>query len=199
MSELEGQFKELQREVTRQKVALEELALVIAQCATILLHHDQAACLRSLKARIMKEVEEVRGLENSASTGSNQGKFAGSLVAFALGSSFAAPAGQESPVSAGARLFKSALDRNRPFGAVLIAVGREGLPHNVEVVPLSRLARESNTPESEVSTTVKNRGYLLMKPETFVEVLCNLERKVLDGSMSLPVNIAQIAAELRKL
>jgi len=199
MSELEGQFKELRREVTRQKVALERLALVIAHCARTLLHHDQAACLRNLKARIMKEVEEVRGLENSASIGSNQGKLAGSLVAFVLGSSFAAAAGQKSPVSAGARLFKSALARNRPFGAVLIAVGREGLPQDVKVVPLSRLARESNTPESEVSTTFQNRGYLLMKPETFVEVLCNLERKVLDGSMSLPVDIEPIASELKKL
>ena len=76
-----------------------------------------------------------------------------------------------------------------PYGRVLIAVGREGLPGDVSMVPVSCFARESNRTEPEVEASWKDDGYLLMAPEEFGELMDKVEQVVLDGSLSLPINI----------
>lgn len=176
--------------------ATRELAAILADDARRLTQHDQAACLRSLKARLTEEVEHFQRMETAAYTGYSQGKLISGLAAFAIGGLFGAASGRKDPVSAGWRLAKSVLDKNVPFHIVLIAVGKEGIPQDVRVIPISRLARDSNTTESNVKAALKNGGCLLMTPDTVTRVLSDLESRVLDGSVSLPVSIEELGKEM---
>jgi hypothetical protein len=80
---------------------------------------------------------------------------------------------------------------------VLVAVGKAGLPHDVAVVSLSRLARESGKEEQQVRDTLEERGHLLIEPDMFALLMNNLKRKILDGSVSFPVTVQMIARELK--
>ncbi len=44
----------------------------------------------------------------------------------------------------------------------------------------------------------KNDGYLSMTPETFTQVLNKVERGVLGGSFSLPINIDKLITHIPK-
>jgi len=74
----------------------------------------------------------------------------------------------------------------------LVAVGIQGIPDDVMVVPLSRLAREQDKNESEVIAVLEARGYRLASPEAFIKTLERLKRKVLKGTLSLPVPLSSL-------
>ena len=113
-----------------------------------------------------------------------------------LGGLVAAVARNSSVLSVGAHLAESDLTRTAPFGNVMVAVGRSGLPDDVEAVSLSRLARELDRLESDIEAALQTSGYLLMTPEAFSTVLTEFERRVLDGSLSLAVTSEQLSSEL---
>ncbi len=103
-----------------------------------------------------------------------------------LAAFFAAARGRKDAFNIGAILAQSILPRTIPFGTVHIVIGKEGSP---EVVSVSRLARESSRSESDVVSILRNNGYLSMTPEAFAQILNKVERGILDGSLSLPINI----------
>lgn len=63
-------------------------------------------------------------------------------------------------------------------------------------ISVSRLARESNSSESEIKAGLKHDGYLLMTPEQFAELLDKVEQAVLNGSSSLPINIDKLNKQI---
>ncbi len=73
--------------------------------------------------------------------------------------------------------------QNSPFSIKMIKTGLS-------------LARELNKRESEVKAGLKHDGYLLMTPETFVEVLEKMQCGILDGSMSLPIAVDGVIEQI---
>ena len=90
-------------------------------------------------------------------------------------------------LSVGAQWAKSEFEKRRPYGTVLVAVRRSGVQDEVDVISLSRLARESGWPEAEVKAALEARGYLLMTPQTFSRVMDGLEDSMLRGILALPI------------
>jgi len=129
----------------------------------------------------------IKRIESAAQLGSTKGTLLEGGVTFTLSSLYSAAIGRKDALNNGARMAKSVLNREVPFGTVLIAVGKSGLPDDLEIVPVSRLARESNRSELEVETSLKYRGSLLITPDKFAKVLDKVECKILDGSVSLPI------------
>jgi prolyl-tRNA editing enzyme YbaK/EbsC (Cys-tRNA(Pro) deacylase) len=189
---------ELQHKVKTQSAAAEELGLILAQCAKTLLQHDQINRLNDLRVRITQEVEHIGMMENAASARASRGKLIAGLVGFAVGSIAAAATSRKSPLLVGADVAKSAMDEKSPFGKIMIVIGKHGLPDDVQVVPVSRLARESNTTEMQVTQTLQKGGCFLLNPDTFDRLLDNIGRKILDGSMSLPVSNEEPTRELQR-
>lgn len=189
--------EELQRELGEQTSSLKRLTAIFADKARKLIQQDQIACLNELKTRIVDEVEHIQRMETVAHTNFNKGKLISSPIAFGVGALFAAARGDKDPISTGAKLVKSVLDERAPFGTILVAVGKGGIPSDVEVTPVSRLARQSHISESQVRADLQRGGYLFMTPEEFVGVLSKVQSRLLDGSMSLPVLIEQVANEMR--
>ena len=85
----------------------------------------------------------------------------------------------------------SVMSKTVPFGNVLIDIGKEGIPEDVRVIPISRLARESNRSELEVKTSLTHDGYLLMTTEVFTQVLDKTKSEILDVSFPLPIKISE--------
>ena len=168
--------------------ALEELNVIFHNDAERLVRHDQAEYFNSIKNRILKEVQWVQRMETASQSGRSQGAIISGIAAFGLGSLFAAMGGSKDPVYTGLNLANAVLSEEIPFGTVLIAIVKKGIPEDLKVISLSRLARESNTSEETIKTALKERGYLLMKPEEFDIVLDKLISNILDGSVSLPIN-----------
>lgn len=182
------------RQAREQAAALEPLGDIFAQEAKRLFRHDQAVCLRRLKARVMHEVSNTLEQETTASNAFTKTALVMGAAEFALGGLVAAMFCSRRVFSVGTHLAQGELSKAKPFGTVLVAVGHGGLPNDVEVVSLSRLARESGRLESDIEAALQTSGYLLVTPQTFCNVLDELKCKVLDGSLSLPVAGEQLSS-----
>lgn len=193
LADFQKWIETMSSELGQQVIAVKRLAVAFAEGDIQLIRHDQVARLRIIKSRIMQEVESVKRMESAAQMGSTKGALLGGGIVFTLGSLFAAVSGRKDAFNIGAILAQSILTKTVPFGTVHIAIGKGGLP---EVVSVSRLARESSRSESEVVAIFRNNGYLSMTPETFTQVLNKVERGILDGSLSLPINIDKLNKQI---
>lgn len=165
----------------------DELAGALADTATYLARRDQAACLRSLKARVLAEVKFLLDAESSAKSGFTEGKLLFAPLSFAIGGWAGMLLHHENPVKAGLDAAGSTLSKKLPFGIVLVGIGPGGLPDDVKVIPLSALARESKMTESTIRATIVSKGYLLITPEVFAATMDETEHRVLNGDLSLPL------------
>jgi len=182
---------------TRELVtALKSMAEVFAQEAVRLFRHDQVTRLRELRARVLHKANNIEREETAASYGATKSSLYIGIGLLAAGGLVALGTSSRRPLSFGAHLAKSDLAGVAPFGTVRVAIGPRGLPDDVILIPLSRLSRESGKTEPDVEAALKAAGYLPMTSEAFSRFMNDLEGKVLDGSMSLPVTLEQISSGL---
>jgi hypothetical protein len=146
------------------------LSKAFAQEAEHLRRYDQAQQLDALGEKVAREVSYIQGMETATSYGFTKETLITGLVKFALGSLAADAAHScEHPLSAGARLAGDDFTRTAPFGEVRVAVGPGGVPDDVNVVALSRQARELGRAESEIAARFEAHGYRLVTPPSAVQ------------------------------
>ena len=85
-------------------------------------------------------------------------------------------------------IFENPTSKERSFGTVLICIGLMGLPDDVRVVCISKLARESNRQESEVIKEMQEPGCLLFDEKVFSLLIDRLIDDVRDGRLRLPIS-----------
>ncbi len=192
INDFEIRIKEMRLEIVDQNEAVDELATSIQHNKQQLDQHDQIACLQTLRARILKEVENTRCMELTAQRGSYKSNIFYGLTAFVAGGLFAARNNRNDALLKGVEAANSVISKKSPFGSVFIAIGKEGLPKDVEVVPISRLARESHKSELDVRVSLQAKGYLIITPEAFMQVLDKAERGIHRGTISLPMDIDKL-------
>ena len=176
----------LRRRVRTQVEALGVLQDALAKEAEHLHRQDQARRLRALTSEVMREVEGIRRAEADARHIFSEVRLFSGLAGFAFGTIGAAAAGsREHPLSVGARVAKICVGGTQPYGRVLVAVGPGGVPDDVDVVPVSRWARELHRGEAEIEAALKAKGYSAMTPEAFSGVTAELEDRVLGGTLAL--------------
>ena len=178
----------LRRQTRAQADALAALKDVFAREAEHLHRYDQARHLDALREKIAREVSDIKRMEAAAAYGFTKATLIGGVAKFAIGSLVAAARGsREHPLSVGARWAQSNFEKTAPFGAVVVAVGPGGVPDDVNVVALSRQARELERAQSDVVAALEARGYRVMTLEGFFVALDQLKEKVLKGTSALPV------------
>lgn len=187
--------KVLLQQARKQRSALELLTGVFANEAQWLFRHDQAVCLRRLKISILREISNIQEQEIVASNAFTTTTLIMGAAEFALGGLVAAMFRSRRVFSVGVHLAQGELSKVKPFDTVLVTVGHGGLPDDVEVVSLSRLARELNSPESDVEASLQAHGYFLMTPDSFSNLVDELEGRVLHGYLTLPIASKQLRAE----
>lgn len=189
---------EMRSELRQQQIAARRLAVTFIESNMRLIQHDQVARLGVLKSRINKEVEEFERMESATQIGHIKGTLLNSGLTFVFGSLSMKAIGRKDSLKIGAQMAGSVLSKTIPFGNVLISIGKEGIPEDVRVIPVSHLARESNRSESEVKASSKNKGYLLITPEQFAELLDHVEQAVLDGSVCLPLARSEVMKRITR-
>lgn len=192
IASFEELIQTMRSELEQQTIALERLAIAFAGSDIQLIRHDQVARLRILKSRIMEEVQNIKRSESASQSSANTEALLSSGTAFIFGSLFMAQMGRKDALDIGSRMAELSLTKNIPFGLVLIAIGKEGLPEDLKIIPVSRFARESTKTEPEVETSWKHDGYLLVTPEQFAELLDKAAQAVLDGSLCLPIAVDEL-------
>ena len=178
-----------------QRSAIKILGEVFEREAERLSRYDQAMRLRGLKARVLYEAGNIREAEATASNASTKMGLGFSAARLALGAFMTNVPSNRDVRWIGKQLLNGDPSRAKPFGTVTVAIRNEGLPDGVAVIPLSRLARESDRSESEVKASLQAEGSFLITAEDFCHLLGKLEKKVLDGTLTLPVTLEQLRSE----
>jgi len=198
IADFEKWVGEMRSELVQQVGTARRLAVTFVESNMRLIRHDQVSRLEILRSRINSEVEGVEQMESAAQIGHTKGTLLNSGLTFALGSLFMNAIGHKDSLKIGAQMAGSALSRKVPFGTVLIGIGKEGIPEDVRVIPVSRLARESKKSESDVVASLKRNGYLMMTLQVFTQALNKTKSEILDGSLSLPIKISEITKRITR-
>ena len=190
------------KNLRNQAATLTETALslisVFAEEANRLNRQDEASRLNALHSSIGQQLHQVRRSEDSAEYGHVQADVISSLGGLALGGIVKRVSKNKRLSSFADYLLESPNNKQRPFGNVLVCIGPEGLPDDVRVVPISRLARESNQEEPEVINELREHGYLLLSEKAFSLLIEKLVDDVQEGRLRLPISLEKLP-EVRKL
>jgi hypothetical protein len=193
LTDYDQELVEMARKAQVLVAAVNDLAHALDSEAVHLQRLDQAASLRSLRARVESEVAGLQHVETLQHVSSVKGKLVASGLSFALGGLAAALLRPEAnPLPFAARLAGDALSDREPYGRVVVAIGPGGVPDDVRAVSVSGLARELGQPEAGVLAALSRAGYLVFNPQAFYGALQELEEKALRGSLTLPVLPAHI-------
>jgi len=185
-------LKSLQKKAAKLGSAAESLTTLFDQEEIRLKRKAEVTRIRLLLSAILKQVEQEKSTEISASMGYNQVR----LIAQSFGL-LITTFGKNNKVQPVARsLLEESTDEKRTFGTILIRIDKKGLPDGVDVVCISCLGRESNQSEAEVINRLKRTGCLLLSEENFSELISKLIDGILEGCLALPVSIQTLSQML---
>lgn len=148
---------------------------------------DEASRLRALYSSIRQRLERVKRNEDSASYGHSQANLMLSLGGLAASRIIEMVSENKQLSTMTGYLLQGLGNKQRPFGTVLVCIGPKGLPDDVGVVSISRLARESNWDEPEVINELQERGYILFNEKEFSFLIEKLIGNILKGRLRLPI------------
>ena len=172
------------RELTSDSLTLADL---FAEESSRLYRQDQASRLKVLHSSVRQQIDEAKSLEDAASYGHSKAKLVTSSIGLAVGGIIQLVSEDKRALAFSRHLLQNLGGKERPFGTVLVSVGPKGLPDDVQVVSISRLARESNREESELISKLRERGHLLFNEEAFSRLIDKLTDDVQEGRLTLPV------------
>jgi hypothetical protein len=169
------------------------LAASFEEEATRLKRKDEASRLIALRSSISQQLEQAKSLEIAASYGHTKAKLITSLAELAVGIGIRMASEDKRALAFSDHLLKNLGGKERPFGTVLISIGPMGVPDDVGVVSISRLARESNRVESEAMNELRERGYLLLSENAFSFLMDKLIKAVQEGRFLLPIPVEKLS------
>ncbi len=170
----------------------ESLAALFEAELTNLKRKDEVTRLNVLRSTVLQQVERATGEEMAAAYGHSKAEVVTSL--FQLGGGLIAMTSENRTMRAISReLLADSGGREPTYGTVLVRIGPKGLPEDVEVVCISRLARKSKQDESEVMDRLLARGNLLFGEKPFSHLIDRLAGEILKGGLSLPVSTERLS------
>ena len=186
-------LKSLQKKAAKLVSVAESLTVLFDQEETQLKRKTEVTRLKLLRSVILEQAERERGTEISASINHKQVKLVGSMIG--IGIRIAAPSTNKKMLAVGNSALKKFTSEKRTFNTVLIRIVTKGLPDGVDVVCISRLSQESNQSEAEVINQLKRDSCLLLSEESFSQLIDKLAEEILEGRLTLPVNV-QILSQI---
>jgi hypothetical protein len=185
-------LQDLRQRASELASGVESLAALFEQEATRLKRSDQVARLNTLRSSILQKVERARGEEMAARSGYNKARTEISLIQ--LGAGLVMMISENRTMRAISReLLAGSNDRELRYGTVLIRIGLGGVPEDVDVVCISRLARETNREEFAVMNELQKHGHLLFGEKAFSLLIDTLTDEILKGQLNLPLSLEKIS------
>jgi len=164
------------------------LTTLFADEASRLNRKDETSRLIALHSSISQQLDQAKSSEDAASYGHSQAKLITSLGGLIVGSALKMTSKDKQLLAFSDHLLKNLGGKRRPFGMVLVCIGPKGLPDGVEVVSISRLARESDRDEPEVINKLQQRGCLLFSEKELSLLIDRLVDDVREGRLCLPIS-----------
>jgi len=176
------------------KLASASLSLsnLLAEEAVRLNWRDEASRLEVLYLSIRQQLDQAKSNEEAASYGYSKANLTVSLGKLAVGSIIKAVSKNEQLQTISNYLLNSLGDERSPFGTVLVCIGTGGMPDDVQVVSISKLARDSDREECDVTDEIQRRGHLLLTEKGFSALIDKLTCDVREGRQFLPVSIEKL-------
>jgi hypothetical protein len=178
------------RRLTADSLSLSNL---FAEEAVRLSWKDEASLLDALNFSIRQQVDQAKNNEDAASYGYSKASLMMTLGRVAVGGTIKMLSRNKGLLAFSDGLLNSLGGGQRPFGMVLICVGPRGMPDDVRVVCISRLARESKLQESEVINELQRCGCLLFNEKAFSLLIDKLTDDVQKGRLVLPISTEKLA------
>jgi hypothetical protein len=163
--------------------ACQQLEYVLTKGAAKIKRKSELEMLEKLATRIEGELEEANGVEQRARDAFQRSESiseAGKLFTLVINRP-----DWEKVIEA--RVAARRSQKPQTFGRTMVCVGTGGLPDDVSVVPVSKLARMQNRKESEILDEFRNQGKVLVSPSVFHNMLELLSKNINEGKLSLPV------------
>ncbi len=160
--------------------ALTELDSRITKEAGYIDKLDRNARISALKARLVSEIDRIKHEERSSEYIFNTSKVYSGILGLAIGGIVGAIA-KQNPLLSGFRLFNTELDKKESFGNVMIAVKKSGKLEDIKAVSISGFVREYKTTESNIISILRDKGYIVLTPKEFWELLHRLKKGLMEG------------------
>jgi len=185
-------LKDLRHRARKLSAASLSLGNLFAEEAVRLHRTDEASRLEALYFSIRQQVDGARRHEAAASRGHSEVNLKVSLGKLVVGGAIKMLSENKQLLDFSDDLLKGLGGEQRPFGTVLICVSPKGMPDDVQVVSISRLARESNREESEVINELQRHGCLLFSEKAFSRLIDKLTCDVQEGRVFLPISTEKL-------
>ena len=154
---------------------------------------DGAQRLKAIQATVVKELERSRRQESAASYENSKAilpfSLAGSIAKFIMAGTTEKPRA----LKLVSQVSDKVAEKKRPYGTVMVCIEPKGLPEDVRVVSISKLARQSNLPESEIIQKLQKSGFLLFNQGSFSRLIDKLVIDVREGRLHLPIPIEKLS------
>ena len=153
---------------------------------------DEASRLRTLYHTVTEQLGQVKRDEGSASYGHSKARLVASLGGLVVGVAIKMASKDKQLSAFSDHLLNKLGGKRLPFGLVFVFIGPKGLPDDVEVVSISRLARELNREESDITNEMQKQGFLLLGEDAFSLLIDKLIDGFLEGRLILPVSTEKL-------
>ena len=180
-------LKNLRSQVGKLTAASLSLSNMFAEEAVRLSWREEASRLRALYLTIRQQLDWEKRSEDVASYGHTKNNLMFSLGGLAVRTVRMLSKNKRLQAISD-ELLNNLGGEQYPFGRVLICVGPKGMPDDVQVVSISRLARESKREEFKVIDELQRHGCLLFNEKVFSFLIDKLACDVQEGKMHLPVS-----------
>lgn len=187
-----SRLKILQRQAAALASAGPSLAALLDQEASRLILTSEASRLRALRSSIRQELDWARSVEDAARYGHSKAKLTSSLVGLGVGIAIKMTTQDKHLRAFSYHLLKNLGGKEFPFGTVMVCIGPRGMPDDVAVISISRLARESDREESQVTEELEGRGCLLFSERAFSLLMDKLTDDVQEGRLALPISTGRL-------
>ena len=172
------------------------LTKLLTEEASRLSRRDEASRLKALYFSIRQQLDWVKRSEDTAKYGYSQANLIVSLGGLAVSGIIKMVSENKQLSTFSDHLLTSLTSKRPPSGRVLVCVGPKGLPDDVGVVSISRLARESNREEPQVINGLRKGGYLLFDGKAFSLLIDKLINDIQEGQLYLPIS-TEILADIK--
>jgi hypothetical protein len=186
------------REHLRERgVAYQDLDDFLATGADRLARNADVKTLQNLAARLTRQAEEVISCESSAQGSSVEINMLGKLTGLVVKDVLSGVSRTIwHPEIFDQETTARRLRRQNSFGTIMVCAGKGGLPDDIHIVSISRLARTHNRTESEIKREIWKRGERLFSLGHFRSIITALIEDVAEGNLHLPIPLGQLPVPL---
>lgn len=180
-------MEDLRKKATRLGSAASSLATLLEQEAARLKRMDEVDRLAKLRVAIARSAESARRYEDGARCTYSKVQAVRSTAGLVV--RLIAKTDNGAPGAISHALIDPPASGEPPFGTVLVRIGPGGVPEDVDIVSVSRLARESRQSQVSVFEQLQKSHNLLLTEQGFFGLMDRLADSILEGKLSLPISL----------